>query len=42
MWSHILKKNYTAEKKSANTEPFEAFFIQGLKSLVMEAEQDIR
>lgn len=42
MWNHILKKDYTNEKRSANTEFFEAFFLQGIKSLVEETEQEIR
>jgi hypothetical protein len=42
MWKHVVNKSYTESKRSANSEPFELFFIEGLKSLVLETEKQIR
>jgi hypothetical protein len=42
MWEHIIKRNYSEEKKSANTEFFEAFFVQGIKNMVLGVEEEIK
>ena len=41
MWRHVMEKKYSLEKKMANSEHFELFYLVGHKNLVVEKEKEI-
>jgi hypothetical protein len=36
MWKHIVKKDYSKEKKAGNSEYFELFYLEGVKTVVLD------
>lgn len=42
MWSHIINGDYSQDKKSANTEYFEVFFLEGLKNIVIDNYEELQ
>ena len=42
MWKHIVKEDYTPTKKAGNSEYFELFYLEGVKTIVQALEKEIK